>query len=61
MDSELQCELNILLAILRDVNVVKLVQEEFTKYNNPAPSLLLERSIEKLQEKLNKSYYPTKK
>lgn len=50
----LYSELNKLLGFLEAFEVVRLVEENFLLYNNPAPPLLLKSSIAKLQEILNK-------
>ena len=48
-------EINTLLAHLEGFDAVKLVREHFAQYNNPAPPLLLTKSIEKLQKRLDEA------
>lgn len=55
MSDELYAELNNLLGHLEAFEVVKLVEQEYAKHNNPAPPELLKRSIWKLQKRLNEA------
>ena len=45
-------DVNSLLSLLRDFRVVDLVEQEFGKYSNEAPAILLMDQIEKVRRDL---------
>lgn len=48
-------ELNTLLGHLEAFDVVRLVEEYFAKFGNPAPPKLLQNTINKLQKRLEEA------
>lgn len=46
-------DINTLLSQLQSLNVIELVWYHYTKYNNNAPSKLLQLQIEKVQKQLD--------
>jgi len=51
----LYSELNKLLSHLEAFEAVRLVEEYFARFDNPAPPKLLKSSIDKLQQMLNEA------
>jgi hypothetical protein len=51
----LYSDLNKLLSHLESFDVVKLVEEHFAQYNNPAPPLLLRKVMNDLQKRLDEA------
>lgn len=53
MTQQLWNDLNTLLTLLHFLKAVKLIEEEYKKHSNDAPSQILQLQIEKCQKHLN--------